>query len=326
VEETVIVPVAVDPVVEEPVVTNPVVEEPVAVDPVVEEPVAADPVVEEPAAVDPYANYATYDLEGANDNETVTDDQDYDYDYDLDYDYDQDYDYGYSIPDIEDYAETTEVAENDINSGSSPLATTATGIRQQLVDYAASRVGNTPYVWAGRSLETGTDCSGFVNLIYDKFGMYASSGSDDYQNVEGDWGTNISYSELQPGDVVVYRQGGHVGIYAGQDENGNDIVIHDSNPEEGVKISDMNYTTPTAYVRIINDGANVSYDDDDSYDDESYNNSYSDDDYYTDDVYYGYDDSSYDDDDEDDGDNGYGDNDDYDDYNYGNGWYDEYMY
>ena len=134
-----------------------------------------------------------------------------------------------------------------------PVSGTTSSVRQDLVNYALSRVGVTPYVWAGRSLDTGTDCSGFVNLIYDNFGYYASAGSDDYQNVEGDWGTNISYDELQVGDVVVYRDGGHVGIYAGQDEYGNDIVVHDSNEVEGVKVSDMNYTDPTAYVRIIND-------------------------------------------------------------------------
>ena len=135
-----------------------------------------------------------------------------------------------------------------------PVSTgTTSGVRQDLVNYAMSRVGVTPYVWAGRSLDTGTDCSGFVNLIYDNFGYYASAGSDDYQNVEGDWGTNISYDELQVGDVVVYYDGGHVGIYAGQDEYGNDIVVHDSNEIDGVKVSEMNYSDPTAYVRIINE-------------------------------------------------------------------------
>ena len=146
----------------------------------------------------------------------------------------------------EDTAAAEETATVDVSG-------TTSSVRQDLVNYAMSRVGVTPYVWAGRSLDTGTDCSGFVNLIYDNFGYYASAGSADYQNVEGGWGTNISYDELQVGDVVVYRDGGHVGIYAGQDEYGNDIVVHDSNEVEGVKVSDMNYTDPTAYVRIIND-------------------------------------------------------------------------
>ena len=177
----------------------------------------------------------------------------------------------------EETAAPEEVTTTSTSSG------TSSSVRQALVDYAASRVGVTPYVWAGRSLETGTDCSGFVNLIYNNFGYYASAGSDDYQNVEGDWGTNISYDDLQIGDVVVYYDGGHVGIYAGQDENGNDLVIHDSNEIDGVKISEMDYSTPTAYVRIIDDDDEYtedtlySSDDDDVIDDEDSNDSDGDD-------------------------------------------------
>jgi len=206
------------------------------------------------------------------------------------------------VPEVEDPAvEEPATAAPAEETVSAPASTTATGVRQQLVDFAASRVGVTPYVWAGRSLETGTDCSGFVNLVYDNFGYYASAGSDDYQSVEGDWGENISYSELQPGDVVVYRNGEHVGIYAGQDDTGTDIIIHDSNEIDGVKVSDMNYSTPTAFVRIIDDGDETAYVEEDtsSYEEEVYDDgSY--------DEYTGYDESA-----------------DYSEYDEGYGWDDE---
>lgn len=124
------------------------------------------------------------------------------------------------------------------------------GTRQQLVDYARQWVGVTPYVsWEDRyedgvvssSLEDGTDCSGFVSLVYDTFGYQTSAASNDYQEM-----SNISYDELEPGDVVVYGDGGHVAIYAGDD-----IVIHCSNPVDGTVESDINYREPTGYVRII---------------------------------------------------------------------------
>ncbi|MBR3674011.1 MAG: hypothetical protein IKN65_07050 [Clostridia bacterium] len=41
------------------------------------------------------------------------------------------------------------------------------------------------------SLENGTDCSGFVSLIYDSFGIVTSAASDDYQYM-----SNIDYEDL----------------------------------------------------------------------------------------------------------------------------------
>lgn len=43
------------------------------------------------------------------------------------------------------------------------------------------------------------------------------------------------------------------GYIAGQDEDANDIIIHDSNEIDGTRISDMDYDDPTAYTRIIDD-------------------------------------------------------------------------
>ncbi len=123
---------------------------------------------------------------------------------------------------------------------------------QQIVNYAMSWVGVTPYVdaeyrWTGNgyynSLTDGTDCSGFTYLIYGAFGIYVPTGSDAYQYSVG---TQISYDQLQPGDIVVYRYGGHVAIYAG-----NDMIIHCSNPSAGTVYGSMWYSTPTAYVRVI---------------------------------------------------------------------------
>ena len=115
-----------------------------------------------------------------------------------------------------------------------------TSFGQQIANYASQWAGVTPYVWAGRSLETGTDCSGFVYLVYGTFGIYASPCAGDYQAMG-----NISYDELAPGDVVVYRYGEHVAIYLG-----NDTIVHASNENVGTIISNMWYSTPTAYVRL----------------------------------------------------------------------------
>ena len=291
-------PEIIEPVQTEPVVQVAAVEEPVYVEPVaqvveVEQPVYVEPVVAEaPVEVVPvYEQEVVDDFSYVNEIPAV-DDTDY-----ADYS---------NFVDVTDYSAEYE----GLDTSGSPASTTASGLRQQLVDFASSRIGVTPYVWAGTDLDTGTDCSGFVSLVYSNFGLYASAGSDDYQDVEGGWGENISYSELQPGDVVVYRNGGHVGIYAGQDENGNDIIIHYSNEVDGVKTSDMNYSTPTAFVRVAGvDSASTS---DVSSQDVTYS-SYSDEEVDADDWYYASADGA---DDEDDySDNSYSDND-YSDYDY----------
>ena len=112
----------------------------------------------------------------------------------------------------------------------------------QVVDEAMSYVGVMPYVWAGSSLETGTDCSGFVSQIYSHYGIYLPRSSDEYQYLDN----QISYDQLKPGDVVVYWYGGHVGIYAG-----NDMLIHAANEEEGTIYGDMWFAIPTAYIRVL---------------------------------------------------------------------------
>ena len=125
----------------------------------------------------------------------------------------------------------------------------------QIVNYAYQWVGVTPYIdaedrWSEEegcymnSLTEGTDCSGFTQLIYGKFGIYVSAWSNAYQY--GYVGTLISCEQLMPGDIVVYDNGGHVAIYAGED-----TIIHCSNPDDGTKVSNMWYKNPTAYVRVV---------------------------------------------------------------------------
>ena len=123
---------------------------------------------------------------------------------------------------------------------------------EKIVAYARQWVGVTPYVEAAdrwteagykNSLTEGTDCSGFTYLIYKTFGIYVPTGSDAYQTSVG---TSITYAQLLPGDIIVYRNGGHVAIYAG-----NDTIIHCANPTAGTIIGNMWYSTPTKYIRVV---------------------------------------------------------------------------
>ena len=79
------------------------------------------------------------------------------------------------------------------------------GNGQAVVDYAMQFVGN-PYVWGGTSLTNGADCSGFVQSVYANFGVSMPRTSSAMRSA----GTEVSYSEAVPGDVICYE--GHVGI------------------------------------------------------------------------------------------------------------------
>ena len=120
-------------------------------------------------------------------------------------------------------------------------------VRVDLVEYAKQFLGN-PYVWGGTSLTKGADCSGFVLSVYKKYGVTLPH----YSVSQSRMGTKISFSQIQPGDLIFYADSkgtiNHVAIYIG-----NNQVIHASSPKTGIKISTYNYRTPIKYVSLLND-------------------------------------------------------------------------
>ncbi|MGI6177516.1 MAG: G5 domain-containing protein [Eubacterium sp.] len=81
-----------------------------------------------------------------------------------------------------------------------------TGSGQAVADYAAQFAGVLPYVWGGTSLSSGCDCSGFIYAVYQACG-YNISRFPEYSGYE------VSASEMQPGDVIVYPS--HYALYIG---------------------------------------------------------------------------------------------------------------
>ncbi len=117
-----------------------------------------------------------------------------------------------------------QAAANSANTNGNPNA--STGTTQNLnpgnvtnvsgasvVSFANQFVG-CPYVWGGNSLTNGCDCSGFVHLVYANFGISVPRYSSAFASV----GQEVSYNNMQPGDIIVYEPKagvGHVAIYAG---------------------------------------------------------------------------------------------------------------
>ena len=131
-----------------------------------------------------------------------------------------------------EYDEYGNVIDSDNTVDPDTVDTSSSGSGSSIVDYATQFVGN-PYVWGGTSLTSGADCSGFTQSVYAQFGYSLPRTSYEQQN----WGTEVSYADAQPGDLICY--GGHVAIYMG-----NGQIVHASNSRDGIKISnDATYRT-----------------------------------------------------------------------------------
>ncbi|MFE5786849.1 C40 family peptidase [Rhodococcus erythropolis] len=90
---------------------------------------------------------------------------------------------------------------------------------------AAESKISAPYVWGATGPDS-FDCSGLVQWAYAQAGV--SIPRTTYDQAVG--GAPISRDDLQPGDVVLYYGGEHVGIYAGGGE-----VLHAPTSGESVK-------------------------------------------------------------------------------------------
>ena len=144
-----------------------------------------------------------------------------------------------------------EKKESETKTNSNTNSGKVTG--QAIADYAQQFLGK-PYVSAGTSPSTGFDCSGLTYYVYKQFGYTLSrSASGQASN-----GREVAKSDLQPGDLVIFKNNaltkiGHVGIYIG-----NNKMIHASEPKTGVIITDIDskaYKYPQRYYtarRIIN--------------------------------------------------------------------------
>ncbi len=100
---------------------------------------------------------------------------------------------------------------------------------QQVADFALQFVGN-PYVYGGSSLTKGADCSGFVMAVYAHFGL----GLPHDAGADRAYGTEVSLSEAQPGDLICYY--GHIGIYIGDNQ-----IVHAMNESHGITVSKIGY-------------------------------------------------------------------------------------
>lgn len=140
--------------------------------------------------------------------------------------------------------ETTPVQTNSAVSNSKSSGTGA-----EVVAYAKQYLGY-KYVSGGTSPSTGFDCSGFTYYVFKHFGVTLNRASTAQINN----GVEVSKSNLQEGDLIIFRDSansgiGHVGIYIG----GN-TFIHAANAKKGVittSLSDSYYSARYVTARRV---------------------------------------------------------------------------
>lgn len=134
------------------------------------------------------------------------------------------------------------------NTAPKPPAPSGSGLGVDIANYACTFVGRLPYVWGGTSLSSGADCSGFVQAVFKKFGVYLPRTSREQARC----GTAVSYSEARPGDLIFYytsssMSGSHIGIYIG-----NGKYVNAAGKKWGTVISNVNPNrTGLTFRRVV---------------------------------------------------------------------------
>ncbi|WP_328311121.1 C40 family peptidase [Streptomyces sp. NBC_00442] len=122
-------------------------------------------------------------------------------------------------------------------------ASNATGSAAAIVNFALAQVGKA-YV-SGATGSSAYDCSGLVQAAYRQVGVDLPRVSQDQSTT----GTDVSLSNLQPGDILYWGGKGsayHVAIYVG---GGN--FVGAQNPSTGVVERSLDYDAPSGAVRVL---------------------------------------------------------------------------
>lgn len=115
-----------------------------------------------------------------------------------------------------------------VGCASAPKDTEARG---KIASYALTLL-DMPYVWGGRDLDTGFDCSGFVAHVYrEATGIELRGNAASMAKAS----RPVNTAEAKTGDLVFFntknRPASHVGIYIGDSK-----FVHASNPRTGVRV------------------------------------------------------------------------------------------
>lgn len=110
-----------------------------------------------------------------------------------------------------------------------------------ILKVAAKYVG-TPYVFGGET-PSGFDCSGYVAFVFSQFGLALPHSV----HAQRRYGIIVKAEDAMPGDLVMWNDSSHNGIYAG---NGN--FYHAPRPGDRVKLAPI-FSSSVYFMRLATD-------------------------------------------------------------------------
>ncbi|MGW5275461.1 C40 family peptidase [Streptomyces sp. NPDC004044] len=131
-------------------------------------------------------------------------------------------------------------------SGSTSVASSsssATGSAASVISFVKAQVGDA-YVSGGTGPNS-WDCSGLVQAAFRSVGVDLPRVSQ----AQSTAGTQVSLSNLQPGDILYWGSAGsayHVGVYVGGGQ-----FVGAQNPSTGVVLRSPDYDPPSGAVRVL---------------------------------------------------------------------------
>ena len=142
---------------------------------------------------------------------------------------------------VEATTTTTTAAETTTTQEITTPSNNSTPLRDSIVNYALSWVGQCNYVYGGTDLSIGgsVDCSGFTMQVYSRV---AGVSLPHHSMSQMNCGSAITYDQLRPGDLVFYNNPNHVAIYIG-----NGAIVHAGSPETGINVTSVFLKTPIGY-------------------------------------------------------------------------------
>ncbi|GAA4362334.1 hypothetical protein GCM10023166_04660 [Paeniglutamicibacter cryotolerans] len=109
--------------------------------------------------------------------------------------------------------------------------TSGSGTTGDDVVAAARKYLGVPYIWGGNNPKIGLDCSSLVQHAFKDLGVSLPRVARD----QAKQGTEVpSLKQAKPGDLIVTRGGGHIGIYLGDNR-----MLHAPRPGENVSIREL---------------------------------------------------------------------------------------
>ncbi|MEV5876911.1 C40 family peptidase [Streptomyces sp. NPDC052101] len=140
-------------------------------------------------------------------------------------------------------AERTTLSATSDSGSTSTSTSTATGSAAAVIAFVKAQIGKS-YV-LGASGPSAYDCSGLVQSAFKEIGVSLPRVSQDQSTA----GTQVSLSNLQPGDILYWGSAGsayHVAVYVGDG-----MFVGAQNPSTGIVEKPLSYDPPTGAVRVL---------------------------------------------------------------------------